>query len=298
MIETASNADKIPSKPARGYWHQSTDRLLSNRLSAAMSLILLFLVLMALSASIISRYVTHLDPNQLDLTSVFSPPNQHHWLGTDELGRDTLTRLVFGAQVSLGVATLTVLIAVALGTIVGIVSGYYGGWVDELLMRFVDMLLAIPPIFFFIMLAILLRPNLIGLAVMIASISWTSVARLVRADVLATKNLDFMVATRTLGASDFHLMARHLLPAVIPTIVVAASLAVGQIILVEAALDFLGLGIRPPTPSWGNMVSDAQIYLNKAVWVAVFPGASILLTVLATNIFGNAFRDAFDPRLL
>ncbi len=283
---------------SQGYWHQSFSRLFTNRLGMAMGGILAFFVLMALTAPLISRFVTGVDADQQDLGSIFTAPSPHHWLGTDQLGRDTLTRLVYGAQVSLGVAALTVLMALALGTVVGIVSGYFGGWVDELLMRFVDMLLAIPAIFFFIMLTILFRPNGAGLAVIIASISWIAVARLVRADVLATKNLDFVVAARTLGASYLRVMARHLLPAVLPTMVVAASLAVGQIILIEAALDFLGLGIRPPTPSWGNMVTAAQIYLTKSVWAAFFPGVSIFLTVLATNILGNAVRDAFDPRLL
>jgi peptide/nickel transport system permease protein len=305
MIEASEQTAEIRVSSAtastaetQGYWHQSLTRLLSNRLGMAMSLILLFFVLMALTAPLVSRLITHVDAEQQDLTNIFVAPTAQHLLGTDQLGRDTLTRLIYGAQVSLGVAALTMLIALAFGTIVGIVSGYYGGWIDEILMRLVDMLLAVPAIFFYIMMTILFRPNGIGLALIIASISWISVARLVRADVLSTKNLDFVVAARTIGARDVHVMARHLLPAVLPIIVVAASLAVGQIILIEAALDFLGLGIRPPTPSWGNMVTAAQIYLSKSVWAAFFPGVSIFLTVLATNIFGNAVRDAFDPRLL
>jgi peptide/nickel transport system permease protein len=205
--------------------------------------------------------------------------------------------LIWGARVSLGVAFLTVAMSLTVGTAVGMIAGYYGGWLDDVLMRFVDMVLAIPAIFLFILMSMLFRPNPVTLAAIVASVGWGSVARLVRGEVLSVKQRDFILATRSIGARDTRLMLRHLLPNVLPVLIVAASLGVGQIILVEAALDFLGLGIQPPTPSWGNMLTNAQSYFFRSGWLVALPGATIFLTVLASNVFGNAVRDAFDPRL-
>jgi peptide/nickel transport system permease protein len=262
-----------------------------------MMFILVAEVLVALAAPWLSATVTGYTPDQQDLVSTFAAPGPRHWLGTDQLGRDTLTRLIYGARVSLGVAALTVALSATFGTVFGIVAGFYGGALDTVLMRFVDMLLAIPPIFFFIMLAILFRPSPIGLSVIIASISWVAVARLVRAEVLGTKHLDFILAARGLGAATRRLMLRHILPATIPVILVAASLAVAQVILTEAALSFLGLGVQPPTPSWGSMITTAQTYFERAVWLAIFPGITIFVTVLAVSLLGNAMRDALDVSL-
>ena len=194
-------------------------------------------------------------------------------------------------------AFLTVAMSLCVGTTVGMVAGYYGGWTDDVLMRLVDTVLAIPAIFLFILMSILFRPNAFTLAAIVASVGWGSVARLVRGEVLSVKQRDFILATRSIGARDARLMVRHLLPNVLPVLIVAASLGVGQIILIEAALDFLGLGIQPPTPSWGNMLTNAQSYFFRSGFLVAFPGLTIFVTVLASNIFGNAVRDAFDPRL-
>ena len=164
-------------------------------------------------------------------------------------------------------------------------------------MRTVDVVLSIPAVFLFILMSILFRPNAITLSLIIASVGWGVLARLVRGEVLSVRSRDFMLATRSIGAGDLRLIGRHLLPNVLPIMVVAASLAVGQVILIEAALDFLGLGILPPTPSWGNMLTNAQSYFVHSGWLVIFPGFTIFITVLAANLFGNAVRDAFDPRL-
>jgi len=255
------------------------------------------LALVAVAAPLLSQFVTHLSPSQQDLDHNFDAPNGHNWLGADELGRDTLTRLVYGAQVSLGVGFLTVLVQLTVGAGVGLLAGYYAGWLDDLLMRLVDIVLAVPAIFLFILMSILFRPSAITLSLIIASVGWGVVARLVRGEVLSVKNRDFILATRSVGASDLRIIVRHLLPNVLPIMIVAASLGVGQIILTEAALDFLGLGIHPPTPSWGNMLSNSQTYFFHSSWLVVFPGLLIFISVLAANLFGNAVRDAFDPRL-
>jgi peptide/nickel transport system permease protein len=285
------------SRPAQSYWDESWERLRTNPIGMAAGTLILLFALIALAAPLLSAVLTHYQPQTIDLASTFKPPGQSHLLGSDELGRDTLTRLIWGGRVTLGIAFLTVAMALSVGTTVGMVAGYFGGWIDDLLMRFVDMVLAIPAIFLFILMSILFRPNAITLAAIIASVGWGNVARLVRGEVLSVKQRDFILATQSIGARPLRMMLRHLLPNVLPVLIVAASLGVGQIILVEAALDFLGLGIQPPTASWGNMLTNAQSYFFHSVYLVYFPGIMIFVTVLASNVFGNAIRDAFDPRL-
>ena len=293
----AAGVETGAGRPAQSYWNESWERLRANRLGVATGALIVVLALIAVLAPAFSAVVTHYQPQTIDLDSTFARPGAGHLLGSDELGRDTLTRLIWGARVSLGVAFLTVAMSVFLGTTVGMMAGYYGGWIDDLLMRLVDTVLAIPAIFLFILMSILIRPNAITLAAIVASVGWGQVARLVRGEVLSVKQRDFILATRSIGAKDSRLMVRHLLPNVLPVLIVAASLGVGQIILIEAALDFLGLGIQPPTPSWGNMLTNAQSYFFRSGWLVALPGITIFVTVLASNIFGNAVRDAFDPRL-
>jgi len=293
----AAGVETGAARPAQSYWNESWERLRANRLGMATGVLIVVLALIAVLAPAFSAVVTHYQPQTIDLDSTFARPGVGHLLGSDELGRDTLTRLIWGARVSLGVAFLTVAMSLFLGTTVGMMAGYYGGWIDDLLMRLVDTVLAIPAIFLFILMSILIRPNAITLAAIVASVGWGQVARLVRGEVLSVKQRDFILATRSIGARDSRLMVRHLLPNVLPVLIVAASLGVGQIILIEAALDFLGLGIQPPTPSWGNMLTNSQSYFFRSGFLVGFPGFTIFLTVLASNIFGNAVRDAFDPRL-
>jgi peptide/nickel transport system permease protein len=284
-------------RPAQSYWSESWERLRRNRVGmVALGFILLMCVLAA-SADLLSTYVTHWSYREQDLEQAFGLPSSHHWLGTDELGRDTLTRLLYGARISLSVGFLTIGLALTLGAVVGLVAGYYGGTVDGVLMRLVDMLLSIPSIFFFILMAILLRPNAVTLSLIIASVGWGPLCRLVRGEVLSIRNRDYILATRSIGAGDVRLIVGHLFPNVAPVMIVAASLGVGQVILAEAALSFLGLGIQAPEASWGNMLTNAQTYFVRSPLQVILPGLAIFLTVLAVNIFGNALRDAFDPRL-
>jgi peptide/nickel transport system permease protein len=298
--------EPISQRTAQSYWRESWRRLLENRYGVAMGVFILVLSCIALAAPLISRFVTHYDPGSTDLSNIFANPGRPHYLGTDELGRDTMTRMVYGARVSLEVGFLAVLLYILVGGAVGIVSGFYGGWLDDVLMRFVDILLAVPGIFLLILITamlplplgpVTLRHDATTLSVVIAITQWGGTARLVRGEVLSLKNRDFMLATRSLGATNFRLMARHLLPNVLPVMIVVASLGVGFVILTEAALDYIGLGVQPPTPSWGNMLFNAQTYFFHSLNLVFLPGTAIFVTVLAANIFGNAVRDAFDPRL-
>jgi peptide/nickel transport system permease protein len=299
----AVEAPQVPAQPAlahvgRSYWGAAFSRLRRNRIGVASGALLLFFVMVALTAPLIAGFITHTNYSSQDLTNTFaSPLSPGHLLGTDDLGRDTLTRLLFGAQVSMGIGFLAVFVSLAIGAAVGLVAGYYGGLIDGLLMRFVDVILAIPSIFLFILMSILFKPSTITLALIIASVGWGSIARLVRGEVLSVRTRDFMVATRALGASDARLIIRHLLPNVLHVLIVFGSLYLGSVILTEAALDFLGLGINPPIPSWGNMLTNSETFFFHSRWLVLWPGVTIFLAVLAANLFGNAVRDAFDPRL-
>ena len=265
------------------------------RLPLIIGLVLLAIAILAIT---FAPLLTSAAPNQIDVLNPLAPPlTPGHLLGTDQFGRDLWSRILYGGRIDLAIAFGATIVTLVGGTIIGLVAGYYGGKIDNVLMRIVDMVLAIPAIFLFILMSILFTPNAITLSMIIASVGWGGVARLVRGETLSVRGRDFMLATRSLGASNLRLMLRHLLPNVLPVMIVAASLGVGAIILAEAALDFLGFGIHPPTASWGNMLSNAQTYFAHSIWLVIFPGIMIFVTVLAANLFGNAVRDAFDPRL-
>jgi len=221
-----------------------------------------------------------------------------HLLGTDELGRDVLSRLVYGAQISLLLGVGATVVAVALGTVVGAVSGYLGGWVDTVLQRVTDTFMALPTLLVAIAVtAIVERPTLTTLFLIMGFLSWTTVARVVRGQILSLRENDYAVAARSLRAGDGCILFRHLLPNCIGPIVVLGTLLVAGMILFEAGLSFLGLGVQPPYPSWGRMLLDAKPYMEDYPWLMVYPGAAIVLTVLGLNFFGDGLRDAFDPRM-
>jgi peptide/nickel transport system permease protein len=301
MTLDAHIGDPVPARalarPKGGYWRESGRRLLRDRVAVASAALLVLFAVMALAAPLVSDFVTHHGADDQDLVRTFQGPSGAHWLGTDELGRDTLTRLVWGARISLGVGLLTVAVTLAIGTAVGLLAGFYGRWVDAIAMRVVDSVLAFPDIFLFMLVAVLIRPTPVALALIIASVGWADVSRLIRSEVMVLRNEDYILALRSLGAGDLRLMVGHILRNALPIVIVTASLRIGQVILIEAALDFLGLGVQPPTPSWGNMLSNAQSYFYHSAWLVILPGLAIVLTVLATNLLGNALRDALDPRL-
>ena len=272
-------------------------RFTANRLALAALVVLVLMVAMALGASLISTYVTKASPTDQRLLYNFEPPSAKNWLGTDEYGRDVLTRIVYGGQVSMGVAALGVLVALALGALVGLVAAYYGGWVDGLLMRFVDLMLSIPGIFLLILIGSLVQVGPAMLAVIIAVLSWFDLARLVRSEALSVKQREYIEAARAVGVGDIAIISRHILPNVLHIIIVWATVAVPSFILIEAVLSFLGLGIQPPTPSWGNMLTNATQYFYKSLGLVFIPGFFITTTVLAFSIVGDALRDALDPRL-
>lgn len=256
----------------------------------------MLLLLVALTAVIGPWFLP--DPlAQPDILGGSLPPGLGHPFGTDQLSRDILSRVVAGARVSLGVALLAVVLSATIGAGVGLLSGYWGGLVDAGLMRLVDGALAIPRLFILLLvLAVWDKVPLMALILLIGATGWFATSRLVRAEVLRLREEDYVRASEALGAPRRHVILRHLLPNTMGPLLVAATLGVGEVILLEAGLSFLGLGVQPPTPSWGSMVLDSKEVLVSAPWTGVFPGLAIVITVLSANLFGDALRDAVDPR--
>jgi peptide/nickel transport system permease protein len=218
-------------------------------------------------------------------------------MGTDDLGRDVLTRMLFGGRVSLLIGVLAALLGTGLGTAIGAVSGYYGGALDNVLMRITDVACAIPTLPLLIILSSYSRAALLSVVLIIGLLSWMATARVVRSRVLTLREMDYVTAARAMGAGDFHILLRHVVPNALPPIVVGATLGVGSAILIESSLSFLGLGVQPPTPTWGNMLMDSLASKNTKPWLTLFPGLAILLMVLAVNFIGDALHDALDPKL-
>ena len=255
------------------------------------------IVLVVLAAAVLAIFWTPYSPTQQDIRNLLKAPSLTHPLGTDELGRDTLTRAMFGAQASLEVGIIAVGISLFAGSALGLVSGYLRGFTDAVIMRIMDGLLALPTLVLALAITAMLGPSLNNAMLAIGVTGVPIFARLVRGQVLSIRELDYIQAARSLGAGDVRTMLTHVLPNVLAPIVVQASLAMPTAILAEAGLSFLGLGVQPPTPSWGAMLNTAKGYLQQDAWLAVAPGTAIFVTVLGFNFLGDAIRDALDPRL-
>ena len=268
-------------------------RLCQNPRAVLGALALALLTALALTASLVAPYA----PDIANFDHRLVPPGPAHPFGTDHLGRDVLSRTIWASRTSLVIAFLATAVAVTLGVVIGAVSGYFGGWPDAMLMRMTDMVLAFPVFFIAVMILALFGPSIPGLVTVIGATSWPPTARLVRAEFLRLRTLDFVTAARGLGASGIRVMARHILPNIVAVIVISVTLRVGVSILTEAGLSYLGLGVQPPTASWGNLVADGREYLRSAWWVSLFPGSLVFASVMAINLLGDGLRDAFDPRL-
>jgi peptide/nickel transport system permease protein len=247
-------------------------------------------------AALLAPWLAPYSPYAMDTGSILEGPSGAHWLGTDRLGRDVLSRMLYGARVSLSVGFVAVGIATVIGVAVGSLAGYYGGWVDSVLMRVVDVMLAVPAFFLVLAVIAFLEPNIYNVMAVIGLTSWMGVARLVRAELLSLREREFVLAARALGASDLRLIGVHLVPNAAAPVLVAAVLGVAEAILVESALSFLGLGVQPPFASWGNILTEGKDYIEFAWWLSLFPGLAIWITVLGFNLFGEGLRDAIDPR--
>jgi peptide/nickel transport system permease protein len=278
----------------QSYWQLAWQRFRRHRLALVGGSVALFLSAVALLAPVVAPY----NPDAISLTTRWTAPTVAHPFGTDELGRDVLARAMYAGRISLAVGYVSAIGVAVSGAVAGVVAGYYGGFTDSVIMRLVDILLSLPTIPLYLIMAALIPGGGVDRIILIFMIfGWTGVSRLVRGQVLSLKEQDYVEAARAMGASQARIMLRHLLPNAMAPIIVATTLAVGGFILAESGLSYLGLGIQPPTPSWGNMLQRAQEYIWNAAWLAVFPGVLIFVTVLSFNFLGDGLRDALDPRL-
>jgi peptide/nickel transport system permease protein len=267
-------------------------KALSNPLALAGFIIILLIFVLAMLAPFIAPY----DPNEINVKAILLGPSMQHWMGTDGLGRDVLSRMLHGGRISLLVGLVAVGISTLIGILLGAIAGFYRGWVDVLIMRLVDVMLSIPSFFLILAVIAFLTPSIINIMIVIGLTSWMGVTRLVRAEFLSLCEREYVMASRTLGARDYRLIFKHLLPNSLTPIIVSAVLGVAGALLMESGLSFLGLGVQAPQASWGNILTDGKEYIQFAWWLSLFPGLAILITVLVYNLLGEGLRDALDPR--
>jgi peptide/nickel transport system permease protein len=291
VIAGAASPTTVHPRSSNSAWA----RFRRHRLALVGLCVLLLFGVAAIFAGNLSGY----DPNRGDLTQLRAAPSAKHLLGTDSAGRDVVARLLFGARISMTVGIVSVSISAAIGTLIGLEAGYVGGWVDNLLMRFTEVIMTFAVLFSVIVLVALVGPNVFNVILVIGVLGWTGLARLVRGQVLSLRETDYVIAARATGASDWRILLIHILPGVLPYVMVASTLGMASAILTEAALSFLGLGVQIPISTWGNMLYSAQslTVLQDMPWLWIPPGAAIALSVLAANFLGDGLRDALDPRM-
>ena len=254
------------------------------------------MVLALFFAGALAPVVSPFNPNDIDRKHILEPPGISHPLGTDDLGRDVLSRMLYGSRISLSVGFIAVGIATVIGVIIGAVSGYYGRWTDRIIMRVIDIMLSIPTFFLILAVIAFVGPSIWNIMIIIGLTSWMGVARLVRAEFLSLKEREFVLAAKALGASNMRIIFKHIMINSMAPVFVSAVLGIAGAVLVESALSFLGLGVQPPTASWGNIINEGQDNLLGAWWVSTFAGLAIVITVIGYNLLGDGLRDAFDPR--
>ena len=291
-VRPTTLAADLTSRPPRSPGQIALARFRRSRLAIFGLVMIALMTLAAVFASSLAPY----GENEIDLFSITAPPSAEHWLGTDELGRDELSRLIYGARVSLLVGVGTALISTVIGIVVGAIAGYYGGWVDSLLMRFVDVILAFPAIFLLLIFFSIQGSSVFTVILFLGVFSWMWLARVIRGEFLSLKQRDFIEAARSIGVPDGRLMWRHLLPNVGAAIIVSATLTIAYAMLAEAALSFLGFGVPAGTPTWGNMLNAARTNYLTVPLLAIAPGLTLTIAVLAINFVGDGLRDALDPR--
>ncbi|MVW72943.1 nickel transporter permease [Bordetella sp. 15P40C-2] len=288
---TATTASAVNAAPPRSR-NRAWGKFKRNRVALFGAAIVLAMVIVAVFAPMLATY----DPFQTSFMAIRKAPSAAHWLGTDELGRDIYSRMLYGARASLMAGVVSVAIAVVIGVPLGLISGYFGGWIDSVISRFTEALLAIPFLILAIALAAFLEPSLTNAMIAIGVSAAPKFVRLARGQVLAVKSEDYVQSSRALGASDARIILRHILPNIMPPLIVQATITIATAIIAEASLSFLGLGLQPPNPSWGSMLNTGKNFMVQAPWMSIFPGTAIFLVVLGFNLLGDGLRDALDPR--
>lgn len=293
--ELPTNRKQVKAlKPAKQRdWTNTGRRFLRNKRAVLGAVLLILFILLAIFAPTVAPF----SPDRQVLTDRLLPPGEVYLMGTDGLGRDIFSRTLYASQISIPIGVFAMLVSVLVGVTIGMLSGYFGGWIDTLLMRLTDMLLAFPVFFLLLTVTTLFGRTILVLILVLGLTSWGVNARIVRGQVLSIKEKEFVEAARSLGATNTGIIWRHIFPNILPVIIVDATLRVALVILIEGGLSFLGVGVQPPTPSWGNMVAEGGGLLRRAWWVSVFPGAFLFLCTMSFNLVGDGLRDAFDPRM-
>lgn len=277
--------------PPSSFWKDLMTAYRRNHLASLGAVIVIALFLMAIFAP----WISHYDPYMIDLDVMTEAPSKLHWLGTDQFGRDLLTRILYGTRISLVIGIVPTLLSMTVGTALGLIGGYYGGKVDMVIMRLCDIMLAFPSILLAMVVMYTLGATLLNIFIALAIVGWAGTARVVRSQVLSLKEKEFVEAARAVGVRNRMIMVRHILPNCLPALIVLFTLGIPGAILSEATLSFLGVGAQPPTPSWGLIITSGKEFLFSAPWIAISPGLFILVTVLAFNFMGDGLRDALDP---
>lgn len=297
MSEELVGGELLLEEESEGYWAATWRRLRRDRITMSALVIFATVCLLALAAPLIAEHILHTDPNKQFLTQKFLPPGPGHWLGTDEYGRDNLTRLMFAGRVSLSIGLIVAIVSLTLGVAAGLISGFYGGIVDDITNAIIQTMLNIPGFFLLILLAVTFRPSVFVLAAFIGALGWMGAARLVRGVVLSVKERPYVEAARAVGSGNLAIIVRHILPNVTSIVIVVAGFDVAGAILAESGLSYLGLGVQPPNASWGNMLYGSLDYVRSAWWLVAAPGMAIFMTVLCVFLFADGLRDALDPRM-
>ena len=274
-------------------YRDAWNRLKKNKMAIASFFLLVIIALIAVFAPLIAPY----DPYTQDLSRINEPPSSDHWFGTDDVGRDLFSRVVYGTRISMLVGVVCEAICVPIGVILGALAGYFGGWVDAVISRIIEIFASFPTILFAIAVMFILGPGIMNIFIAIGVIGWTGLARMIRGQIMQLKEKEFVEAARASGASNTKIIFRHLIPNCLSTIIVVITLDIPGDIMLESTLSFVGLGVQPPDPSWGSMISEGRKFIRQNVWYSFFPGLAIMLVVLAFNTLGDGVRDALDPKL-
>lgn len=277
----------------RSKWKSVGDELFTNKLGA---LALITLIIFTLGS--IFAFLSGHDPNAMDVLARLKAPGADHWFGTDDYGRDYFARALYGGRVSLLVGFASMIIATGIGVTVGVISGFFGGWVDNLLMRMLDVVLSIPSFLVLLLLSVFLKPSVGNIIIIIALLMWMNIARVIRAETMTIKEREYVLYAKASGQSNFGIIWRHILPGLVPVVIVGATNNIASAIMMESSLSFLGFGVQPPNATWGSMLNNAQGYIAQAPYLALFPGLLILLTVLSFNVLGDILRVGFEPKLI
>jgi peptide/nickel transport system permease protein len=285
------------AQTSRSYWDMVWYHLRHDRLTIAAFSVLALLAILSFASPLINEHLLRQDPNRIDLFKTYAPPNKENWLGTDDLGRDQLARLLDGGRISLTIGFTGALLTMTIGVFFGAIAGFFGGWVDDLIMWFINTMSSIPFLLFLLIITLLFKPKWYVLSIFIAVNGWMGTSRMVRGEVLSVRERDYVLAARALGAPTWKLILRHVLPNVIPIVIIMTTMAIGGLILVETALSFLGLGVQPPQATWGNMLTKAQGNFTLGPHLVIFPGLLITITVLCLYLIGDGLRDALDPMM-